>query len=110
MPSYHQAFSVLTEAKEEDERKRTTLHQFYEETEDCLNSMDSKVRILLEQNIGNLKDKIAMNKRDLKQKDYIVLVAGRLRKKLFVRRRLLVFSLSNQRAEEHIALEATAYR
>ncbi|KAL9964103.1 hypothetical protein ACROYT_G027686 [Oculina patagonica] len=71
-----EAFSVLTDAKEEDERKRATLHQFYEDTEECLNSMDSNVRILLEQNIGNLKDKITMNKRNLKQKEYIVLVAA----------------------------------
>ena len=78
MSSYNQAFSVLTEAKEEDERKRATLHQFYEDTEDCLNSMDDKIRNILEQNIGNLSDKIAMNKQNLKQKDYIVLVAGEL--------------------------------
>ncbi|XP_078379644.1 uncharacterized protein LOC144662656 [Oculina patagonica] len=71
-----EAFSVLTEAKEEDERKRETLYEFYEKTEDCLNNMDSKVRTLLEQNIGNLTEKIAMNKRELKQKEYIVLVAG----------------------------------
>ena len=67
---------MLTDAKEEDERKRATLHQFYEDTEICLNMMDDKVRNLLEQNIGSLQDKIAMNKRNLKQKDYIVLVAG----------------------------------
>ena len=81
MFSYDQAFSVLTEAKEEDERKRTTLHQFYEDTEDCLNSMDDKIQSLLEQNLTNLKDQIAMNKRNLKQKDYIVLVTGELSKK-----------------------------
>ena len=67
---------MLTEAKQEDERKREILHKFYEDTEICLNSMDDKLRSLLEQNIGNLKDKITMNKRDLKQKDCIVLVAG----------------------------------
>ena len=81
MFSYDQAFSVLTEAKEEDERKRATLHQFYEDTEDCLNSMDDKIQSLLEQNLTNLKDQIAMNKRNLKQKDYIVLVTGELSKK-----------------------------
>ncbi len=70
---------MLTEAKEEDERKRATLHQFYEDTEVCLNAMDNKVRNVSEQNIGNLKCKIAMNKRNLKQREYIVLVAGELR-------------------------------
>ena len=69
---------MLTEAKEEDERKRATLYQFYEDTEVCLNTMDIKVRSLLEQNVRNLKDKMAMNKRNLKRKDYIVLVAGEL--------------------------------
>ncbi|KAL9964119.1 hypothetical protein ACROYT_G027703 [Oculina patagonica] len=71
-----EAFSVLTEAKEEDERKRETLHLFYEDTEVCLDKMDEKIRTLLEQNIRNLKEKIAINKKNLKQKDYIVLVAG----------------------------------
>ena len=69
---------MLTEAKEDDERKRATLHKFYEDTEVCFNTMDDKVRTLLEQNIGNLSEKIAINKRNLKQKDYIVLVAGEL--------------------------------
>ncbi len=75
-----QAFSVLTEAKKEDERKRATLHQFYKDTEVCLNTMalDDKVRDLLEQNIRNLQGKIDINKRNLKEKEYIVLVAGEL--------------------------------
>ena len=77
MFSCNQVFSVLTRAKQEYERKRETLHQFYEDTEVCLNSMDNKVRSILEQNIGNLNDKIAMNKWNLtKQEDCIVLVAG----------------------------------
>ncbi|KAL9964138.1 hypothetical protein ACROYT_G027725 [Oculina patagonica] len=71
-----EAFSVLTEAKEEDERKRETLHQFYEDTEACLNRMDDKIQSLLESNIRNLKDKIAMSKRNLKRKEYVVLTAG----------------------------------
>ncbi|XP_058949859.2 dual serine/threonine and tyrosine protein kinase-like isoform X1 [Pocillopora verrucosa] len=71
-----EAFSVLTEAKKEDERKRATLLGFYERTDDCLQSMDGKVHNLLEQNIGNLKEKIASHKQNLLKKEYIVLVAG----------------------------------
>ena len=74
----HQAFSVLTEAKKEDERKRATLLDFYERTDVCLQSMDGKVHALLEQNIGNLKEKIASHKQNLLKKEYIVLVAGLL--------------------------------
>ena len=37
-----QAFSALTEAKKEDERKRATLLNFYEHTDVCLQSMDKK--------------------------------------------------------------------
>ena len=48
---------MLTEAKKEDERKRATLFSFYERTDVCLQSMDGKVHALLEQNIGNLKEK-----------------------------------------------------
>lgn len=76
MSFYDQAFSVLTDAKQEDERKRETLYKFYEDTEVCLNTMDDKIRILLEQNIANYKDNIALHKRNLEQKEYIVLVAG----------------------------------
>lgn len=76
MSFYDQAFSVLTDAKQEDERKRKTLYKFYEDTEVCLNTMDDKIRILLEQNIANYKDNIALHKRNLEQKEYIVLVAG----------------------------------
>lgn len=67
---------MLTDAKQEDERKRETLYKFYEDTEVCLNSMDDKIRILLEQNIANYKDNIALHKRNLEEKEYIVLVAG----------------------------------
>ena len=68
---------MLTEAKKEDERKRATLFNFYEHTDVCLCSMDEKVHALLEQNIGNLKEKIASHKQNLK-KESIVLVAGLL--------------------------------
>lgn len=66
----------MMEAKQEDERKRATLYQFYEDAEVCLNYMDDKLRLLLEQNVGNLKDKIASNKRNLTHREYIVLVTG----------------------------------
>ena len=69
---------MLTEAKKEDEEKRATLLNFYEHTDVCLQSMDEKVHALLEQNIGNLKEKIASHKQNLLKKEYIVLVAGLL--------------------------------
>lgn len=40
--------------------------------------MDDKARFILEKNIGNLRDKIAFHKHNLEQKEYIVLIAGRL--------------------------------
>ena len=89
MYSFVQAFSLLIDAKQENDRKRATLHQFYKDTEVCLECMDDKVRSLLEQNIGDLKDRLAMNKTNLKQKDYIVLVAGELRKKILLIRKCL---------------------
>ena len=69
---------MFTEAKKEDERKRATLFNFYEHTDVCLYSMDEKVHALLEQNIGNLKEKITSHKQNLLKKEYIVLVAGLL--------------------------------
>ena len=69
---------MLTDAKQEDERKRDTLYKFYEDTEVCLNSMDDTVLRLLEQNVTNCKDKITGDKKTLEQKEYTVLVAGGL--------------------------------
>ena len=76
--SMYQAFVVLKEAKEEDKRKRATLHKFFKDTETCLHTkMNDKLGALLEQNIGHLDDKISSQKRSLKRKEYVVLVAGR---------------------------------
>ena len=69
---------MLTEAKKGDERKRAALLNFYERTDVCLQSMGGKVHALLEQNIGNLEEKIAAHKQNLLKKEYIVLVAGLL--------------------------------
>ena len=69
---------MLTDAKQEDERKRETLYEFYENTDICLNFMDDKIRILLEQNVTNYRDKIAWHKKNLQRQEYIVLVAGEL--------------------------------
>ncbi|XP_022810062.1 uncharacterized protein LOC111347067 [Stylophora pistillata] len=74
-----EAFSVLTEAKKEDEKKRATLLDFYKRSVLCLNKMDEKVQTVLEKNIANLKDKIVSHQKDLLQKEYIVLVAGETR-------------------------------
>ncbi|XP_022797186.1 uncharacterized protein LOC111335523 isoform X1 [Stylophora pistillata] len=70
------ACSMLSEAKKEIKRKQAELYKYYESTEDCLNFMDDKVRALLEQDIGDLKTKIAFHKRNLKKEEYTVLVAG----------------------------------
>jgi len=66
---------VLTDAKQEDERKKETLYKFYEDTEACLKDMDDKICQLFGKNI---KDKIAWHKRSLEQKENILLVAGGL--------------------------------
>ena len=71
---------MLSDAKQEDERKRGTLYKFYEDTEVCLNSMDDKILRLMEQNMPDYKDKIAWHKKNFEQKEYIVLVAGGLQR------------------------------
>ena len=75
---FYQPFSVLTEAKKEDEAKRATLLNFYKDTEACLNNLDDKFRSILELITGKLKDKIALHKHSLEKREYVVLVAGRL--------------------------------
>ncbi|XP_022799925.1 uncharacterized protein LOC111337820 [Stylophora pistillata] len=73
-----EAFSVLTEAKKEDEEKRATLLQFYERTSACLDAKYENVLALLEKNIGNLWEKIVSHKQVLQKKEYIVLVSGEI--------------------------------
>lgn len=103
---YVQAFSVLTDAKQEDERKRATLHKFYEDTEVCLNSMDDKICHLLEQNIPNYKDKIAFHKKNLEKKEYIVLVAGLFKGSTFLRLIMMICSSKHDETiQGAIALE-----
>ncbi|XP_022797525.1 uncharacterized protein LOC111335797 [Stylophora pistillata] len=70
------AFPVLTEAKKGDDNKRTTLLNFYERTDDCLNTLDGKALALLEQTIGNFKENIVYHKQNLKKKEFTVFVVG----------------------------------
>ena len=71
-----QAFSILSETKDEDDRKKQDLLNFYNETESFLTEMDDGILDLLQQNMGNIKEKMNSHKVQLKQKGYFLLVAG----------------------------------
>ena len=77
MLSYLQAFSVLSEAKDEDVKKKKVLSKFYSEFEKCMNGMDDKFVTLLEKNKGNVKQKMKIHQAQLQQKEYFILVAGK---------------------------------
>jgi len=66
----------LSEAKDEDERKRRLLLKFFSQSEDCLEKLDDKLVQLLQQNIDEKKK---THQVQLKQKEYFLLVAGKSR-------------------------------
>ncbi|KAL9963750.1 hypothetical protein ACROYT_G027284 [Oculina patagonica] len=71
-----QAFSILSEVKDEDAWKKQALLKLYTDGENCLNKMDDKILALLEKNVGNVREKIKRHQEQLKQKEYFLLVAG----------------------------------
>ena len=66
----------MSQAKDEDARKRQVLLGFYNEAEKCVNTMDEKILSLLQQKVGNLKEKMNYHKLQLGHKEYFLLVAG----------------------------------
>ncbi|XP_068705727.1 uncharacterized protein [Montipora foliosa] len=77
-PSWNagKAFSILSEAKDEDERKRLILLDLFENTEGCLKKMDKKFLNLLQMKVPNVKENIKNHKLQLTRKEYFLLVAG----------------------------------
>ena len=71
------AFSILSEAKDEDSRKKEVLLNLYAEGQNCLNKMDDKILTLLQKNIGNVQEKMRNHQVQLKQREYFLLVAGK---------------------------------
>ena len=73
---FFQAFSILSEAKDEDERKRLILLDLFENTEGCLKKMDKKFLNLLQMKVPNVIENIKNHKLQLARKEYFLLVAG----------------------------------
>ena len=73
---FPQAFSILTDAQEDDIKKRRILLSLYFEAEELVNKLDPKIRALLQQSVGNLEEKIENHQLQLTRKEYFVLVAG----------------------------------
>ena len=66
----------MTDAQEDDIKKRTILLSLYIGAEELVIKLDSKIRALLQQSVGNLEEKIENHKLQLTRKEYFVLVAG----------------------------------
>ncbi|CAH3024544.1 unnamed protein product [Porites evermanni] len=73
--SEFQAYSVLSDAHDEDVRKRRILLNLYTEAQKTVTKLDSTIYNILEQNIGNVKGKVENNINQLQLKEYFVLVA-----------------------------------
>ena len=72
-----QAFSVLSKAKEEDDRKRQALLSFYAKAQDLLSKMDGPMLTLLQRHTKNVKEVLKWHEKQLKQTQYFLLVSGK---------------------------------
>lgn len=66
----------MTDAQEDDIKKRRILLSLYFETGELVNKLDPKIRALLQQSVGNLEEKIENHQLQLTRREYFVLVAG----------------------------------
>ncbi|XP_068736758.1 dual serine/threonine and tyrosine protein kinase-like isoform X1 [Montipora capricornis] len=71
-----EAFSILSEAIDEDTRKRRILLDLFKDTEGCLMKIDKKFLNLLQIKVPNVKENMENHKLQLTRKEYFVLVAG----------------------------------
>ncbi|XP_067035404.1 uncharacterized protein [Acropora muricata] len=71
-----EAFSILSEAKDEDERKREKLLSFFNYAQQCWEVMDDSILSLLQAKVGNIEVNIDKHKSQLARKEYFLLVAG----------------------------------
>ena len=74
-----QAYSVLSATKQEDEKKREELLTLYEDAEQRMKKLDKKMLDLLKQYIGNVEEKMKIQKERLQCKEYVLLVTGNWR-------------------------------
>ena len=63
--------------KNEDERKRRVLVDFYAEAKDFLDTIDEQLLNLLQKHVGNVEENMTNHTAQLEQKEYFLLVAGR---------------------------------
>lgn len=68
----------MERAKKDDERKRQDLLNFYTEAKDFLDTLDEKLLNLLQKHVGNVQENMTNHTAQLKQKEYFLLVAGRV--------------------------------
>lgn len=67
----------MSKAHGEDVRKRKDLLKLYTKTQKTLGKLDPIIYNILQQNSGNVKGKMEKKLKELQQKEYFVLVAGK---------------------------------
>ena len=68
---------MLSEAKGEDFRRRRELIEFYTTAETILDKMDEHMITLLQKHIPNVKEDMKLHIKQLKEKEYYLLFAGK---------------------------------
>ena len=67
----------MSDAKDDDVRKRARLQGLYIEAEKLLNELDPQIIAPLQQSVPDFAQKLKNNKLQLTQREYFVLVAGK---------------------------------
>lgn len=66
----------MSEAKDEDTKKKKVLMRFYSQGEICFSHLDDKLEALVRKNMGDVREKICKHQNALKKTEYFLLVAG----------------------------------
>ena len=67
----------MSDAKDDDVRKRAGLQSLYTEAEELLNELDPQIIATLQQSVPDFAQKLKNHKLQLTQREYLVLVAGK---------------------------------
>ena len=67
----------MSDAKDDDVRKRARLRSLYTEAEALLEELDPQIIALLQKSVIDFAQKLKNHKLQLTQKEYFVLVAGK---------------------------------
>ena len=100
----------MEKAKNDDERKRGALLNLYTEANEFLVTIDEKLFNLLQKHVGNVEENMTNHTDQLEQKEYFLLVAGRVLKSTTKRQLNLTKESSHARYSTLLSEHNNCYR